>query len=614
MSSQKLRNSTFIIPGTGRRVNRQITLRDESDFDGSSSRRNSNGGYQTFERRWSTAGNVDSALHNGFNSIKHAWKWLGTPTGKGIIKCCIAYLLGCSGTLFPPLAAFLGHQDGKHVVATMVTYFHPARTAGSMIEAVLLMLVAVAYAIFIGVSSMTVAVVCETQLDLIELGYFIVLVIFVGGGLGMVGWTKQKMSSPLVNVACSLTSLSIITIVTKENAVQSAVFSNNKIVQVLKMLTLAMTFTVGVNLLIFPVSARTELHDSMIAATNTLGDQLTTITHCFLTGNEAELQGSEFTTLIKSFAANFASLKKNLRESKFEQYFLGREAEYQLESRVVKSMQQLAQSLGGLKSAATTQFSLLRETSSTGMATPRSPDKNERAQNKVHASESPIKTKPDRFAILTAIDEAENETSDAELWNENEDLLATPTGAASSLCMPTLHTPSEIFYQFILQLGPSMKSLAWTLSQMLNELPCAAGPPFQIAINDNFSNSLSDAIILYGNARREAIVHLYRSKELARERSPNVEADFEEVAASCGYFSFCLQDFAEEMQIYLESLEDLQAALDSQPRRSWNWLKFWRAWKSPTSAKKGQYSFEFACQDTNGLKGYRTRLLKRKML
>lgn len=470
----------------------------------------------------------------------------------------------------------------------MVTYFHPARSAGSMIEAVLLMLVAIAYAIFVGVSSMTVAVICETQFDLIELGYLIVLIVFIGGGLGMIGWTKQRMGSPLVNVACSLASLSIITIVTKENAVQSAVFSNNKIIQSLKMLILAMTFTVGVNLLLFPVSARTELHNSMITATDALSDQLTTITHSFLTGNEAELQSPEFEVLIKSFQASFASLKKNLRESKFEQYLLGREKEYTLESRVVKSMQQLAQSLGGLKSAATTQFSLLRETSNAGMATPNHA-RGGSSPTKGNGVESAVGTKADRFAVLVAIDEAENETSDAELWNGTEDLSATLyDGTSSSTYMPTLYTPSEIFSQFILRLGPSMKSLAWTLSQMLNELPCETGSVFRIAINDNFSNSLSEAIALYGTARKEAISNLYKSKEMARERLPQTEADFEEVAASCGYFSFCLQDFAEEMQIYLESLEDLQTAVEGKPRRTWNWMKFWRAWRQVKSGKKGR--------------------------
>jgi len=62
-----------------------------------------------------------------------------------------------------------------------------------------------------------------------------------------------------------------------------------------------------------------------------------------------------------------------------------------------------------------------------------------------------------------------------------------------------------------------------------------------------------------------------------------VEADFEEVAASCGYFSFSLQDFAEEMEIYLETLDELKQEIDESPRRrSWTWLKFWRRKPQPT--------------------------------
>ena len=57
-----------------------------------------------------------------------------------------------------------------------------------------------------------------------------------------------------------------------------------------------------------------------------------------------------------------------------------------------------------------------------------------------------------------------------------------------------------------------------------------------------------------------------------------VEADFEEVAASCGYFSFSLLDFAHEMKVYLEILDDLKLEVEERPSgRTWNWLKFWRS-------------------------------------
>ena len=84
---------------------------------------------------------------------------------------------------------------------------------------------------------------------------------------------------------------------------------------------------------------------------------------------------------------------------------------------------------------------------------------------------------------------------------------------------------------------------------------------------------------LYSNARAEALKELYKSKELDKDRPENIEADFEEVAASCGHFSFSLQDFANEMQTYLSILEALKEVTEKQGR-SWNWLKFWKKSKS----------------------------------
>ena len=86
-----------------------------------------------------------------------------------------------------------------------------------------------------------------------------------------------------------------------------------------------------------------------------------------------------------------------------------------------------------------------------------------------------------------------------------------------------------------------------------------------------------DAIELYSNARREALAILYRGKDLNRDRPTAIEADFEEVAASCGHFSFSLQDFAEDTREYLQILDDLKVETEKNPRsRTWNWLKVWR--------------------------------------
>jgi hypothetical protein len=502
---------------------------------------------------------------------------MNSDVGRGVLKCSLAYLLASMGTFIPLISNWLGNQDGKHMVATIVVYFHPGRSAGSMIEADIFGIIAFFYATFISISSMAISVLCESQLGLIELGYAIVLVVFCGGGLGFVGWIKQKLNQPLVNVACSLTSLAIITVLTKENAVQTAVFSNDKIFQVMKMLVMAIFITTIVNLLVWPVYARSALRQSMINATDAFSDMLATITQSFLTGSETDLRSSAFQDATRRYKSTFGQLKKHLKEAKAEHYVLGTENEYKHEAKLVNCMEKLAQAIGGLRSAAMTQFTLLKETYSDGNSTQANSVRYMPAQIR---SGSSLSSKLDRFAVLTAIDEAPDESSEAEDLGLQRGLDRQGSSNVSS--MPAARTPSEIFERFILHLGPSMKSLAYTLTQILRELPFGDAPDFKIVVHEHFRASLTDALKLYSGARSEALTELYKSKDLGNENPESVEADFEEVAASCGHFSFSLQDFAEEMQTYLEVLEELKDEVEKPNRRSWSWLKFWHSEKTST--------------------------------
>lgn len=101
-----------------------------------------------------------------------------------------------------------------------------------------------------------------------------------------------------------------------------------------------------------------------------------------------------------------------------------------------------------------------------------------------------------------------------------------------------------------------------------------------MAINEHFRHSLVDANALYINARKEALAVLYKNKIPTKTGSVAVAADFEEVAASCGYFSSSLQDFAEDMVTFLDVLEELKEEAKRSPRhRTWGWMKFWRTWE-----------------------------------
>ena len=106
-------------------------------------------------------------------------------------------------------------------------------------------------------------------------------------------------------------------------------------------------------------------------------------------------------------------------------------------------------------------------------------------------------------------------------------------------------------------------------------------------MNSNFRTSLAQANDLHSSARREALSLLYKDNELKKAHSTEVEADFEEVAASCGHFSHSLEEFAEDMKVYLEILDDLKLEVDERPLgRSWKWSKFWRKTRRPTDAGK----------------------------
>ncbi|KAH7026187.1 Fusaric acid resistance protein-like-domain-containing protein [Microdochium trichocladiopsis] len=582
---QKLRNGTWIIPGTGQRSRRQFTLR-HPDLDGSNDDEDAQP--RPLSEGESFSDKFSNVSHNVRLAARNTWLWAQSPKGRGTIKCSIAYLIASMGTFWHPAASWLGHLDGKHIVATISVYFHPARTAGSQMEAVAIAVVAVCYSMLIGILSMATSVLVGSVWDQTALSYVIILLVFIGGGLGFVGWVKQKLNSPLVSVGASIASIGIITIVTKENSVHSGVFANQKIIQSLRILFMATTISTLVNLLLFPVSARYGLRATMRKASTSLHDMLTMISHGFIYGSEEEFNTKAFSDALAAYNSNLTLMNKNAREAKYEYYLLGQEQIYKHDRAVVKAMESLAQSIGGLRSAADTQFELLKEVAqgSTvnslavgGAMTPRG--------TSFSLSSSPQSVAyfgSPKFGNLSAISEATEERSDRGSG------LSTPgqTFSPANISTPgvqTFRTPADIFELFIARLGPSMKSLSYTMAEILKEPPFGE-PGHPIAAQDQFKDSLADAISLFNEARANALEELYRTVEFGRQRPENVQADFEEVAAACGHFSFTLVSFGDEMLRYLDAVDDLKF-VSSQPRRTWKWLMFWKnidfAYKAKTT-------------------------------
>lgn len=383
--------------------------------------------------------------------IRQAWAFANSRTGRGVFKCSVAYFLGSLATFIPFFTKILGQQDGKHIVATITVYFHPARSKGSMFEAIICAILAFIYAAFIGFTSMGVSILFGRTFDLIIVGHVIVLIVFCGGGLGFVGWVKQRLENPLVNIACSLTSLAIITVLTKEGAVQAAKFSDDKIAQVMLMIMMGVFMTTVVSFSISPVSARRDLRENMGQVTDSFADMLTVITRGFLNGSEEELRQAQFLRASTHHRKVFASLTKNLKEAKFEHYVVGTENQYHLEAKLVSCMEGLSQNIGGLQSAAETQFLLLAESMTAGGTTPHSslystPKLRTSLSFASDVMMSPLESR----GPLAAIDEdLEEDRAPTETSNHQRQL-------SDDSYLPSMKTPADIFARFIEHLGPSM--------------------------------------------------------------------------------------------------------------------------------------------------------------
>lgn len=513
-------------------------------------------GQATDRIRWSAQVAKDKSLS--------LWQWLNSRDGHQVLKCTLAYLLGSTATFWSPLSNFLGHRDGKHIVATLTVYFHPARTMGSMLEAVFIAIIAVAYAEIVCVLSMVAGIASRTSTGSVVPAHAVVLIIFVGGGLGFVGWVKQKMNQPLVNTATTLASMAIISVITKEESVQDGFFSGDKIVQVVKMLVLGIIFSVAVNLLVWRLSARRVLREAVVTASTCMGDRLSFITRGFLNGSEDEINSPDYEQVRDRYDSAYAEMSQSLREAKLEHYLVGREKIYQLDKRLFKAVESVYQAIGGLRSSLSTQIALLNE----------APPPNSQEPDLLSPGSATMSPKFRRTASLL-LDGIGDALSVIEEDEEDQRLTLLAQSEPSLINSSLFRNPSDIFSLFITMLGPSLKSLAYTLSETLRVSPFGADPVTEVKVNDQLRESLRDALNLFSHAKSNALQELYKTIELGRSRSEAIQADIEEVAAACGHFSFSLQAVADEMDSYLDVLEELQHVTETHVR-SWDWLKFWK--------------------------------------
>ena len=631
--NSRLRRASFISPTTGERSRRDFTLLEashrRSDVDDNDDATETTGllGHDKLKDK-SSYGRM--LLRGTHSRIRQGYDFATSKTGKGIFKCSLAYLLGSLVTFVPAFAGLIGRQqDSKHMVATVTVWFHPARSMGNMHLATALGLLGFLYSNVVGFTSMGVSLGAR-HADMLTASHVLVLLVFVGGGLGFIAWVKQRFSGPLVNTATALASLGCIVVIIREGSVQEGYFSVRQVAQIMEMLLMGIFVATVINVLIFPATARTQLQSDMEDNTDLLGELLICITRAFLSGRESDLQDEFFESLQKEHQQALQKMHQDLSEAKYEYFLLGREKLYDVASELVECLDRLSQDLGGLRSAALAEFALVSSTSRPSTPDAQTPQKSTQSQPISFAD----LVKNHKDSLLNSVTEHEesnttppNEEAHSTMHTAGLANLSRTVSAASAA---NLESPEDMFFAFIRQLGPHTKSLVYTLKQILDELPFkrkAVGfsSAFEIWVGHSevevvnsarFRSSLKEALDLYRTSRKEALNELYTSRALSaaympsgvrkavgafgaartktskafgqenghQARKPSLPdrppeellADIEEVSACCGHFSFSLLDLSEDVVAYLDLLDNLKE-VNRHSSRSWRWLLFWNS-------------------------------------
>ncbi|KAJ5565506.1 hypothetical protein N7513_001748 [Penicillium frequentans] len=489
--------------------------------------------------------------------------------GVGIFKCSLAYLLASLAVFIPMIGNVLGHQNGKHLVATITVYFHPARSQGSMYKALICAFVAFLFASVLSLSSMWVTIFFQRKHDMIEFGHAIVLVIFVVGGFGFIGWTKQRLNDPLVNVACSLASLASIIVITREGAVQRGALSFDKISQVLRMVILGVGISASVSLSILPLSVRKKFRGNISTLTDTVTLLLISITNSFLCGSDHELQKIDFINLSARHDKAFEQMKNLMEDAMLEHYVAGTASEYCLERRLVSLMQDINHSLGSLRSAGALHSTILAPTRCTRPTQVSCP------QTNLSVSVTLERARPvsqPQFVSKTDVERYE----------------AEPSQFAPKIQQDvSLNHSRDVLELIISQLETPMLLLASTTRDVFKDLSFGPSPDCRISVNGGARLRIDEAVTIYREARLSTLCLLSRKKEMISSTQEN-KAGLEGVFASCDYFSVSLLKLSEQLQQFLSVLEELQVEVDGRPNgKSWAWVctSWWRAdHQSPSSS------------------------------
>ncbi|CEL60767.1 hypothetical protein RSOLAG1IB_04006 [Rhizoctonia solani AG-1 IB] len=290
--------------------------------------------------------------------------WLPTlsPLQKKVLKCSIAYTIGCLFTFVPALSNVLtdiiplGTQQGPsptgHMVATVAVYYNPAKTIGAMIEADMFCLVGAVFASIASLVATDSFWFFELQPGWEWLADLLVLA-WVGLAMAMIAWSKLWVNKPTFGSACSMTSIILFVVIIKEGGTEV-------LAQVLLITALGITISNLICFGLWPESATTDLQKEMTTTLNSFSTLLKMLTSAFLLDEASPVRRQRLIKAVEDHQKSFTSLKKVLAEARVERCDPRIQRTAKVYDEAVLGLNHIAQHFGGLRSGTKLQFELIQ--------------------------------------------------------------------------------------------------------------------------------------------------------------------------------------------------------------------------------------------------------------
>lgn len=304
-------------------------------------------------------------------------------------------------------------------------------------------------------------------------------------------------------------------------------------------------------------------------------------------------------TALKTHRASFTALKPALKDANLEFYNLEMQHHARGYKTIVKSIERLAQHIGGLKSSCGLQVEVMHQTTLTTPITKVPGYGTINNNNTVPTMERSTSSNKEMFNVKAGPQrkKMENELKKERQKRDQSTTIATsPPSDYFSMANDEGNTSTTsqdkkegALFQFIRTVRSPMKSLAYTCKQTIVHLQARftkkttqTTPSFRL-----MRQNLSNAIELFEASQHKALMRFYKRKFKKQQRQ-NLKSDelhslFLKQTQNAAddvflvyFFVFCLLEFAKELMTLVESVqyvfEDIEES--EQSERIFPWIKY----------------------------------------